>query len=96
MSIIFDLIKMKKAIIDVETLEVWDSVTECAEALGISRPAVHQSIIRNGRCGGGKKSLLLVKESLNISITGWKRTPSRKRKDSRGKTAFFGFERKTE
>ncbi|HBO58774.1 MAG TPA: hypothetical protein DD624_02555 [Alphaproteobacteria bacterium] len=46
---------MKKAIIDVETLEVWDSVTECAEALGISRPAVHQSIIRNGRCGGGKK-----------------------------------------
>ena len=45
----------KRAIIDVETLEVWPSVADCAKALGISRVAVHQAIIRNGRCGGQKK-----------------------------------------
>ena len=44
----------KRAIIDVETLEVWPSLYDCAKALGVKPPAVFQAIIRNGRCGGAR------------------------------------------
>lgn len=44
----------KRAIIDVETLEVWESIDACAKALGVKPPAVFQAIIRNGRCGGAR------------------------------------------
>lgn len=42
----------KKKIIDVETLEVWESVVSCAEALGVSSQAVLAAIVRGGTCGG--------------------------------------------
>ena len=43
---------MKRKIIDVETLEVWDSVKSCAEALGVSLPAIVQAIVRGANCTG--------------------------------------------
>lgn len=45
---------MKKAIIDVETLEVWESLTECAAELKVSIPAIIQAIAYGYRIGGGR------------------------------------------
>ena len=45
---------MKKAIIDVETLEVWESLTECAAALKVSPSAICQAIAFGYRLGGGR------------------------------------------
>lgn len=42
-----------RPIVDVETLDVWPSLTQCAMDLGISAPAVYNAILRNGRCSGG-------------------------------------------
>ena len=35
----------KKAIIDVETLDIWRSLTECAEALKVSKASVCRAIL---------------------------------------------------
>lgn len=45
--------KNRKQIIDIETLEVWDSLADCAEALGVSSPYLVQAINMKYRVGGG-------------------------------------------
>lgn len=42
-----------KKIIDVETLEVWDSLTDCAEALSVSSPYLLKAMELKYRVGGG-------------------------------------------
>lgn len=44
----------KKAIIDVETLDIWRSLTECAEALKVSKASVCRAILLGFRCSGKK------------------------------------------
>ena len=44
-----------KRVIDVETLDVFPSLSECARSLGVSAPWVHQSILMRYRVGGGHK-----------------------------------------
>lgn len=43
----------RKQIIDIETLELWDSLKDCAEALGVSCPYLVQAINMKYRVGGG-------------------------------------------
>lgn len=40
---------MARKVIDMETLEVWKSLEECAKYLGVSRVTICQGINRNGR-----------------------------------------------
>jgi len=42
-----------KRIIDIETLDVFPSLAECARSLGVSAPWVHRSILMHYRVGGG-------------------------------------------
>ena len=46
--------KKRKPIIDIETLEVWDSLKDCAEALGVSSQYLVKAINMKYRVGGGK------------------------------------------
>lgn len=48
---------MKKRVIDIETLEIFESATKCAEVLGVSIAWVSASILYNRKC---KKDVLNI------------------------------------
>ena len=82
----------KKKVIDVETLEVFSSVKECACALGVSPASVVQSIIMKTRVGGGRRHYTFagrLLEYYDYWSEAW--TAKEKEKHSR-KNGFYFFE----
>lgn len=76
----------RKAVIDVETLEVWTSITECAAELKVSMQAVSQAINLNGRTGGKAKRKI---EYFDYWLESY--TPAEKEKFTR-KNGVFWFQ----
>ena len=48
----------EKRVIDIETLEVFESATKCAESLGVSLAAVSFAILYSRRCKGRRLEYL--------------------------------------
>lgn len=70
----------KVKVIDMETLEVWNSLEECAKYLGVSRATICQGINRNGRTKHRRLEYLYY----------WLALPSRdKEKYSRKNNIYF-------
>lgn len=47
------MVKARK-IIDIQTLEVFESLKTCADSLGVSKAAVFNAILYGGKCKGRK------------------------------------------
>lgn len=78
-----------RSVIDIETLEVWNSVKECSRATGVSSQAICRSIVFGWRVGSGIKRTRKGRrlEYLDYWLTAY--TPAEKEKHARQNGFYF-------
>lgn len=77
----------RRPVIDIETLEVWPSVTACAREIGVSRARICKAILFKERTGNGYAPGGHLLEYLDYWIESY--TPAEKERHTRQNNIFF-------
>lgn len=84
--------RKKKKVIDVETLEVFQSVKECAVALCVTPAAIVQAILMKTRVGGGRRHYTFAGRLLEYFDFWVEAYPAKEKEKYARRNGFYFFE----